>query len=67
MIGIEKKIHKMKKKYISPKITIFEIGEPILAATSPGKDPKINIDVDDWEDEEIGPNSAKKFDFPMDE
>ncbi|WP_231564534.1 hypothetical protein [Hoylesella timonensis] len=57
----------MKKKYISPKITIFEVGEPILAATSPGKDPKINIDVDDWKDEEIGPNSAKNFDFPMDE
>ncbi|MES5131841.1 hypothetical protein [Hoylesella timonensis] len=57
----------MKKKYISPKITIFEVGEPILAATSSGKDPKINIDVDDWKDEEIGPNSAKNFDFPMDE
>lgn len=57
----------MKKKYILPKITIFEVGEPILAVTSPSKDPKINIDVDDWEDEEIGPNSVKNFDFPMDE
>ena len=57
----------MKKKYISPKITIFEVGEPILAAASPGKDPKINIDVDDWEDEDIGPNSAKSFNFPRDE
>lgn len=57
----------MKKKYISPKITIIEVGEPILAAASPGKDPKINIDVDDWEDEEIGPNGAKYFDFPMNE
>ena len=66
MIGKEN-IHKMKKKYISPKITIFEVGEPILAAASPGKDPKINIDVDDWEDEDIGPNSAKSFNFPRDE
>ncbi|WP_036887925.1 hypothetical protein [Prevotella bivia] len=67
MIGKEN-IHKMKKKYISPKITIFEVGDSnILAASSPGKDPKINIDVDDWEDEEIGPNSVKNFDFPMDE
>lgn len=57
----------MKKKYISPKITIFEVGEPILAVISPSKDPKINIDVDDWEDEEIGPNSVNNFDFPMDE
>lgn len=55
----------MKKKYISPEITIFEVGEPILAAASPGKDPKMNIDVDDWEDEEIGPNGAKYFDFHM--
>ena len=38
----------MKKKYVSPEITIFEIGEPVLATASPGKDPKINIDVDDW-------------------
>ena len=57
----------VQKKYISPKITIFEVGQPILAATSPGKNPKININVDDREDEDIGPNGAKNFNFSMDE
>lgn len=54
--------NQIKKKYIAPKITIFEMGEPVLAATSPSEDPRMEVGVDDWiDDEEINSTNAKHF------
>ena len=54
--------NQIKKKYIAPKITIFEMGEPVLAATSPSEDPRMEVGVDDWiDDEEVNSTSAKHF------
>lgn len=54
--------NQIKKKYIAPKITIFGMGEPVLAATSPSEDPRMEVGVDDWiDDEEINSTNAKHF------
>lgn len=54
--------NQIKKKYIAPKIMIFEMGEPVLAATSPSEDPRMEVGVDDWiDDEEINSTNAKHF------
>ena len=51
-----------KKKYIAPKITIFEMGEPVLAATSSSENPRMEVGVDDWiDDEEVNSTNAKHF------
>ena len=60
-----KKIEKnnqIKKKYIATKITIFEMGEPVLAATSLSENPRMEVGVDDWiDDEEVNSTNAKHF------
>lgn len=54
--------NQIKKKYIAPKITIFEMGEPVLAATSSSENPRMEVGVDDWiDDEEVNSTSAKHF------
>ena len=54
--------NQIKKKYKAPKITIFEMGEPVLAATSPSENPRMEVGVDDWtDDEEVNSTSAKHF------
>lgn len=54
--------NQIKKKYIAPKITIFEKGEPVLAATSSSENPRMEVGVDDWiDDEEVNSTNAKHF------
>ena len=54
--------NQIKKKYIAPKITIFEMDEPALAATSSREDPRMEVGVDDWiDDEEVNSTNAKHF------
>ncbi len=54
--------NQIKKKYIAPKITIFEMDEPVLAATSSSEDPRMEVGVDDWiDDEEVNSTNAKHF------
>lgn len=54
--------NQIKKKYIAPKITIFEMGEPVLAATSSSESPRMEVGVDDWiDDEEVNSTNAKHF------
>ena len=54
--------NQIKKKYIAPNITIFEMGEPVLAATSPSENPRMEVGVDDWiDDEELNSTKAKHF------
>ena len=54
--------NQIKKTYIAPKITIFEMGEPVLAATSSSENPRMEIGVDDWiDDEEVNSTNAKHF------
>lgn len=54
--------NQIKKTYIAPKITIFEIGEPVLAATSSSENPRMEVGVDDWiDDEEVNSTNAKHF------
>ena len=54
--------NQIKKTYIAPKITIFEMGEPVLAATSSSENPRMKVGVDDWiDDEEVNSTNAKHF------
>ncbi len=54
--------NQIKKTYIAPKITIFEMGEPVLAATSSSENPRMEVGVDDWiDDEEVNSTNAKHF------
>lgn len=54
--------NQIKKIYIAPKITIFEMGEPVLAATSSSENPRMEVGVDDWiDDEEVNSTNAKHF------
>lgn len=47
---------------MAPKITIFEMGEPVLAATSSSENPRMEVGVDDWiDDEEVNSTNAKHF------
>ena len=54
--------NQIKKTYIAPIITIFEMGEPVLAATSSSENPRMEVGVDDWiDDEEVNSTNAKHF------
>ena len=54
--------NQIKKKYIAPKITIFEMGEPVLATTSSSENPRMEVGVDNWiDDEEVNSTNAKHF------
>lgn len=54
--------NQIKKKYIAPKIMIIEMGEPVLAATSSSENPRMEVGVDDWiDDEEVNSTNAKHF------